>query len=225
MDIVNTRHQSIFDATDHSIPFTLIGAGAIGSRIWLSLVELGITNITVWDFDKVEAHNIANQIYLDSHIGKPKVESLLNYYELKTGRPPPFDLRFIHGKFQEGDPLAGIVIMCVDTMEGRRTILAEAAGIAPWIVDTRMSSSYGDIIIFNGYDDNKIVAYEKTLFDDDKEVEVSACGGSISVGMTASIMANLAVWQIIHALTNTDALDEKLTVFLKPVTINTERLQ
>ena len=54
----------------------VIGCGAIGSTVAENLVRFGITNITLYDFDKVEAHNIANQMFRSTDIGKLKIEAL-----------------------------------------------------------------------------------------------------------------------------------------------------
>ena len=52
----------------------VIGAGATGSRVVLALAKLGLDNIHVWDFDHVEAHNIANQVFGLADIGKLKID-------------------------------------------------------------------------------------------------------------------------------------------------------
>ena len=49
--IVTTRHDSIFNAR-RALPVTIVGAGATGSRVFASLVELGCSQIQVIDFDK-----------------------------------------------------------------------------------------------------------------------------------------------------------------------------
>ena len=47
----------------------IIGCGAIGSTVAENLVRFGITKITLYDFDTVEAHNIANQMFRHTDIG------------------------------------------------------------------------------------------------------------------------------------------------------------
>ena len=42
----------------------IIGCGSVGSTIAELLARLGITNISLYDFDTVSSHNLANQIYL-----------------------------------------------------------------------------------------------------------------------------------------------------------------
>ena len=39
-------------------PITVIGAGGIGAATVVALAKTGFENITVYDFDKVEEHNL-----------------------------------------------------------------------------------------------------------------------------------------------------------------------
>ena len=54
----------------------LIGCGSVGSTLAELLARAGFTKITLYDFDKVEAHNIANQMFVQSDINTPKVEAV-----------------------------------------------------------------------------------------------------------------------------------------------------
>jgi molybdopterin/thiamine biosynthesis adenylyltransferase len=54
---------------------TLLGLGGIGSHISLDLLGLGIQDLRVVDFDKVELSNLNRQIlYTEADIGQPKVD-------------------------------------------------------------------------------------------------------------------------------------------------------
>ncbi len=54
MSLSTIRHNEVFPAHKHNDHIDLIGAGAIGSRVWAALVELGLTDMSVYDFDDVE---------------------------------------------------------------------------------------------------------------------------------------------------------------------------
>lgn len=216
------RHQQIFDPFAHNPPITIVGAGATGSRIWLALVELGLTNIEVWDFDKIEPHNIANQIYGKQDVGKYKVDALRDYYTFKTGEEPPRSMKFynmeVGPKIQNSGLLftPSIVFLLTDTMTSRRQIFNEyIAGKCPFMIETRMASSYGNVYTVNPFDQNASQKWIDSLIDDD-EAETSPCGASISVGPTAAVIANLAVWQFINFCTNPVANDKELEIHLKP---------
>jgi molybdopterin/thiamine biosynthesis adenylyltransferase len=227
-DLSIIRHQAIFDVTKNNPPIHIIGAGATGSRLWLSLVELGLTNISVYDFDHVEAHNLANQIYFKEDIGKPKVFALAHYYQRKTGHKPPAGFNFVNTKIEAKDEhsFPGIVFLLTDTMASRKEIfygciLDKETFL---MIETRMASSYGDVNVVNPFDPQQCDRWVNSLVDDDAETtEVSACGSSISVGPTASIIANMAVWQMILFLTDPAAMDPVTNIHLKPLMLTLEK--
>ena len=98
----------------------VVGVGAIGSVVCELLAKAGIQRITIWDMDKVESHNIANQMYTTEDIGLPKVEAIARRMiainpDLKKG------LR-IKPDGWHGEQLSGYVFMCVDNIDLRREI-------------------------------------------------------------------------------------------------------
>jgi molybdopterin/thiamine biosynthesis adenylyltransferase len=220
------RHQEIFDASKFQhIPIHIIGCGATGSRVWLSLVELGLDNLHAWDFDKVEPHNLPNQIFLNQHIGMLKVNALIDYYYRKTGQHPPETMSFNDVKFgpdtiQPVD-ISGIVFLLTDTMASRREIFSilQDCSAVPLIIETRMASSYGDVKTINPFDQQAVDTWLASLTDDD-QAEVSSCGASISVGPTAAIIANLAVWQLIQFLNSPGEEENSLNIHLRPTMLS-----
>lgn len=226
MSISTIRHDMIFNASKFkNMPINIIGAGATGSRIWLSLVELGLTNIKIFDFDYVEPHNLANQIYLTSHVGKSKVEGLKDYYQMKTGITAPPEMEFIEAKITKDSHfnIEGVLFLLTDTMESRKEIynnfIKDNTRLL-YVIETRMASSYGNINTFDPGDPVQSESWVKTLINDE-DAEVSLCGASISVGITASVIANMAVWQFIHLLTNPAANDPQTLIHLKPFSLST----
>ena len=65
------KPQDYFSPTKVGSRCHIIGCGSVGSTIAENLVRLGVTNITLYDFDTVAEHNIANQMFFSSDIGKP----------------------------------------------------------------------------------------------------------------------------------------------------------
>lgn len=99
----------------------IIGCGAVGSTIAENLVHLGVTKITLYDFDVVEAKNVANQMYREIDIGKPKVDALAGM--LKDINPLiEKDLR-IEKEGWHGQRLDGYVFLAVDNIDLRREIV------------------------------------------------------------------------------------------------------
>ena len=67
MELDISRHKELFNPYYFNTPVTIIGAGATGSWLALMLAKLGIQDITVYDFDVVEEHNVPNQGKLSNH--------------------------------------------------------------------------------------------------------------------------------------------------------------
>lgn len=226
-----TRHMPIFDHTKHTDRVHIIGAGATGSRVFAALVELGITNISVYDFDNVEAHNLANQVYNYMDIGQTKVSALRNWYIAKTGFAPPSKMEF-HGArvgvHFPAKPLDGFVFLLTDTVESRKQIFdiylhAEQCGQIKRVIETRMAALHGTIMHFDPNDADQAQRWLKSL-PNEKTTEVSACGSPISVGTTASIIANLAVQQYMWLCENPAGADSRINVQLRPLSVVTGRL-
>jgi sulfur carrier protein ThiS adenylyltransferase len=51
----------------------------------MCLAQMGMSDITVIDYDEVENHNLASQLYKETDIGKPKVEALYDNVKEFTG--------------------------------------------------------------------------------------------------------------------------------------------
>lgn len=202
MNIIEiNRHVDVFSRDsfgDRRID--VIGAGASGSRIVLSLAKLGIENIHVWDFDIVEAHNIANQVYSQADIGRPKVEALKDLVKAHTG----MDLTIHNERVDGSQTLGEVVFLLTDTMSSRSEIWKKALRYkvgTRLMIETRMGADEGRVYTINPTRPKQVRGWEGTLYGDDV-APVSACGTTISVGPTAEFISGLAVWQLIrwHAI-------------------------
>ena len=97
----------------------IIGCGSVGSAVAEYLARLGLTKISIYDFDKVEAHNLANQMFYQDDIGKQKTEAVENML-LRINPDIKRDLK-VFGKY-ESQRLNGYVFLCVDNIDLRREI-------------------------------------------------------------------------------------------------------
>lgn len=233
-----TRHQSIFDPAEFPYPIHIVGVGATGSHVFANLVNLGCTDISVWDFDEVEAHNLANQIYLAEDIGTLKVDACRRYYERKVGAPPPNTMEFHAWKLGANRPdvLAGVVFLLTDSMGSRLDIqkhcfytnldVEDTFPKTFLIIETGMASSHGYVNVINPYDDAQyqswIAAMEAVDESDPDAVELSPCGTTISVGTTASTIANYATWQMMNFFVDKLSMSKRIELFLKPTVVISE---
>ena len=58
------RQLDIVNIDKLQVPIIVVGAGAIGSFVTLALAKMGCGNITSYDMDTVEEHNLPNQFYM-----------------------------------------------------------------------------------------------------------------------------------------------------------------
>jgi len=192
-----TRHIEVFspDAFGRR-RIDVIGAGASGSRIVLSLAKLGLEDIHVWDFDKVEAHNIANQAFSIADVGKLKVEALRDLVRQQTGATIHVHAERVDGSQQLGD----VVFLLTDTMASRKEIWNKGIRYkmrTKLLIETRMGTDEGRVYTVNPTRPAQVKGWEATLYDD-AVAQVSACGASVTVGPTAEYLSGLAVWQLIR---------------------------
>lgn len=99
----------------------IIGCGAIGSLLGDTLARMGLTKITLYDFDTVESHNIANQVYTENDLNKPKVQALRE--RMLTINPDMSNDLVIQPNGYSNQRLSGYVFLCVDNIDLRRTIV------------------------------------------------------------------------------------------------------
>lgn len=101
----------------------IIGCGSVGSTVAENMVRMGVTKLTLWDFDTVEAHNIVNQMFRQKDIGKLKVEALRDL--LIEINPEVEDDIVLKPDGWKGKTLSGYIFLCVDNIELRREIVEQ----------------------------------------------------------------------------------------------------
>lgn len=101
----------------------IIGCGSVGSTVAENLARCGITKFTLWDFDMVEPHNLANQMFRQKDIGKSKVEALQDI--LLEINPEIVDDIELKPDGWQGKMLSGYIFLCVDNIDLRRKIVEQ----------------------------------------------------------------------------------------------------
>ncbi len=191
-----TSHLSLLDPRSIEENIQVVGCGAIGSQIAYSLAKLGFDRLHLWDFDKVESHNVANQLYTIHQENLPKVVALQTILNYMTGMNA-----MIHDEKCE-HALDGIIFLAVDSMQARQDLFNrnKLRPTVKLIVECRMNPWDGRVYCINPSDRDarKLWEANSSYSDDDAQVEVSACGRNISVGPTARIMAEIAVIQFMR---------------------------
>ena len=98
----------------------IIGCGSVGSTVAELLARYGLTKFSLYDFDEVEPHNIVNQMFVQSDIGKNKVECVANMITAINPEAEK-DIKMFN-KGWNGQNLDGYVFLCVDNIDLRREI-------------------------------------------------------------------------------------------------------
>ncbi len=180
----------------------IIGCGAIGSTVAENLVRFGLTNITLYDFDYVEPHNIANQMFRQIDIGKTKVEALAEM--LCDINPDLKNSIKLVDKGYVGQKLSGYVFLCVDNIDLRREI-ATACKDNPYVkamFDFRMRLTDAQHYAADWKNKKMVETFLNSMdFTHDEakvETPVSACNIVLSVVPTVRAIVARGVFNFIN---------------------------
>lgn len=99
----------------------IIGCGSVGSTVAELLIRLGLTKISLYDFDTVAAHNLANQMFAHQDIKKMKVVATMGNL-LAINPEAVNDIHIYPEGWNEKTRLNGYVFLCVDNIDLRRKI-------------------------------------------------------------------------------------------------------
>ncbi len=135
-------------------PITVIGAGAVGSFTVLALAKSGAECITVYDDDLIEAHNLPNQWYRLTDLGRPKVQALKALVLEMTG----VDIKVVQERFR-GDGASEVTICAVDSMDVRIALWRALHPRPAMWVDARMGAEVGKVMCVGAFGS----WYEETL--------------------------------------------------------------
>jgi len=180
----------------------IIGCGAIGSTVAENLVRLGLTNISLYDFDTVEPHNIANQMYRQSDIGQLKVNALHNMLiEINPAVEQsikPFGMGYVNQR------LSGFVFLCLDSIDTRREITQKCEGnqYIKGVFDFRMrltdaqhyAADWSDYSMRQNLLNTMNFTHEEAL----AETPLSACNLPLSVAPTVRMICAAGVSNFIN---------------------------
>lgn len=172
------RQERIFNPNEHAKPVTLIGAGGIGSFAALGLVKLGIKKLTLYDEDKIEFHNLPNQLFkVNGSNGKRKVYEVADLCKEFSD-----DVEVMpHAEMFKNQQISGLVISGVDSMESRKTIW-EKIKFNPNVslyVDARIGGQSIRVLTVNPLNKKAVEEYEKSLYTDDEAEDLTCTDRSI----------------------------------------------
>ncbi len=175
----------------------IIGCGSVGSTLAENLVRCGVTKITLWDFDRVEPHNICNQMFRQCDIGKLKVEALRDI--LQDINPEIVDNIKLEPKGWQGKLLSGYIFLAVDNIELRREIVEKHmdSTFIKAIFDFRtlLESAQHYAADWSSLEMKKNLLNSMQFSHEEaaEETPVSACGVTLGVVTTVRLICALGV--------------------------------
>jgi glycine/D-amino acid oxidase-like deaminating enzyme len=193
------RQLDILPPEKLAFPIIVIGAGAIGSAAVVTLAKMGCTDITVWDDDTIEEHNVSNQMCLVQKIGSPKTSALVMLTQLLSGltiktRPERY----------RGQALSGVVIAAADNMEARQETWKRVKmnPKIPLLIDARMGAEFARIYSIHPMNPDEADFYEQNLYSAE-EAERLPCSAraiiycpTIVGGLIALILKSHAIGKV-----------------------------
>lgn len=115
-----TKSIEFFDPASVKGKCHIIGCGSVGSTVAALLARLGVTKFVLYDFDTVESHNIANQMFVHSDIKSEKVDAVKRI--ITDINPDAEQTIEVKREGYTGQRLGGYVFLCVDNIDLRREI-------------------------------------------------------------------------------------------------------
>lgn len=193
-----TRQRDWFDPSKHSdLHVAIVGCGGIGSPTAFNLAKLGVNEITLIDFDKVEPHNLPNQMFRLEDVGKSKVQAMKEIIESFTF----CKVNAVEGKLEDADDhLHGIVVSGLDSMKARKALwdMLRFSMRVPLLIDGRIGGQ--DVLVHSirPAEVDDIEYYEKYCMYTDAEGVEAPCTArgiyDVATKTASLITRNVRLW-------------------------------
>ena len=198
MDLV--KSYEFFQPETVKEPIHIIGCGSVGSTVAENLARNGITNLTLWDFDFVEAKNIVNQMFRYQDVGKLKVNALRDI--ITEINPDAAERIKLMPNGWNGELLSGYVFLAVDSIDVRKKIIAtnssNSAIVAMFDFRTGLTFAQHYATDWSSYAGRKYLTESMQFGSDEVREEVTACGTILGVATTVRLVSALGVDNFIN---------------------------
>lgn len=167
---------------------TVIGCGAIGRQAALQLAAVGVRNLQLIDFDRVDATNVTTQGYAHADIGRCKVDATADAIQCLD---PTIKVAAIEDRFRACHNVGSAIFCAVDSIAARGAIWRAIGQSASFFVDGRMLGE--TIRVLTVTDNSGRNYYPSTLFSQ-AEAQSGRCTSRSTI-YAATIAAGLTVHQ------------------------------
>ncbi|MBR6648746.1 MAG: ThiF family adenylyltransferase [Bacteroidaceae bacterium] len=202
--MVLTKSIEYFDPVNVKGKCHIIGCGSVGSTVAALLARLGVTKFVLYDFDRVEAHNLANQMFIHKDIKTEKVDAVKRIItEINPDAEPTIEI------CREGyndQKLNGYVFLCVDNIDLRREICQKHRmnRMIKAVFDFRTRLEDAQHYAANWADMKQVDNLIKTMdFSHDEAhaaTPVTACGTELGVAPTVWVVCSLGVCNFMNLI-------------------------
>lgn len=196
MEIHKRFHKANYYKLAQNLNVTVGGAGSLGSWVSLFLSRKGC-KVDIWDFDKVEAHNLGGQLYRKTDVNIPKTTALGTICA-DFGGTPLFKNSI---KYEEDSTTYSVCMACFDDIEARKDMFTNWLKVCEFwkendmntptlFVDARLSHDNFEIYAVPYESVEAIEAYKKTLFPKEEAADLP-CGLKYSTEYAAMAAAQM----------------------------------
>lgn len=202
--MVLTKSIEYFDPVNVKGKCHIIGCGSVGSTVAALLARLGVTKFVLYDFDRVEAHNLANQMFIHKDIKTEKVDAVKRIItEINPDAEPTIEI------CREGyndQKLNGYVFLCVDNIDLRREICQKHRmnRMIKAVFDFRTRLEDAQHYAANWADMKQVDNLIRTMdFSHDEAhaaTPVTACGTELGVAPTVWVVCSLGVCNFMNLI-------------------------
>lgn len=199
-----SKCYEFFQPEKYQCRIHIVGCGSVGSTVAENLVRCGVTNLTLWDFDKVEPHNITNQMFRQQDVGKLKVEALRDL--LSEINPEIGKSVVLKPDGWKGEVMSGIIVLAVDSIEIRREIIEKhkETPFVKAVFDVRTlltggqhyAADWSNAMMRQNLENSMQFSHEEAA----AETPVSACGVTLGVVTTVRLISAMCVNNILRFL-------------------------
>lgn len=204
------RHDQLFDPHAFATPVHIVGVGGVGSHVARLLAKLGVgrnSPVVVYDGDRVESYNIANQAYELEHVGVRKVEALREQYRRWSGG---IEVDIVPEFVQEQRAFGGIVFLCLDKMNVRKDICERSLWRNPtvkFVVETRTSVRDAMFFAFDPNDKRHVECWNAYWYPNEAADNDLGCNGPMSIVTSVDATAIFAVQSFLDFVRAGDSRD------------------
>ena len=172
---------------------TVVGVGAVGRQIALQLAAMGIPWLQLVDFDTVEPVNLACQGFLESDLGRPKVQATADMAQEINHQ---LEVHTLNERFRRSAQIGNVLFCGVDKIETRQLLWQAVKDKVAFFADGRMSAETVRVLV--AADPASRKHYPTTLFTAG-EAFAGACTAKSTI-FTANIAAGLMLEQFARYL-------------------------